>query len=143
MRTYIDLGVGVVSISRDGSDSGATTNITPPLEALPDLSEFGQLDLELRILNLSIEELGAEEHVVLYFETSMQNNEEAPEFWALIDEFADGLELDELTAPVVFSMTISATILRYMRWRLNIPPHASAPPVSVKLVFQLRGYGRT
>ena len=143
MRTYIDFAGGVVSVDRTGSTSNVFVYVTPPLEILPDLSSFGSIDFELRILGLEIADLGATEQLMLYFETSLQNTEDAPEYWSKLGEVEEGIDLATVSAPMVVSTSITRGLLRYFRWCIAIPGHGSAPAVSVKAVSQLRGYGRT
>jgi len=67
IRSYIDFGNGVISINATGSViSGEPTQVTPPLKSVVDVSEFGVLDVEVRLLSVEIEE-ATEGEVQLHF----------------------------------------------------------------------------
>jgi hypothetical protein len=80
---------------------------------------------------------------MLSFETSRQNTEDAPECWSKPGEIEEGIDLATVSAPMVVLTSFTRGLLRYLRWCIAIPGHASAAAVSVKAVSQLRGYGRT
>jgi hypothetical protein len=145
MRTYIDLGNGVVSITATGSGSSATetTYVTPPLDDLVDLSSFTALDLELRLLSLSVTGSFMGDVVPFQFETSLQNDQDAPAYWSTLPDVEEAGDLLTMSAPAVMSLSLSRGVLRYLRWRISIPGHASGGAITVKFVFQLRGYGRS
>lgn len=142
MRSYIDFGPGVVSISAEGSGSSTDdTYVTPPLEQVADVADFSALDIEFRLLSVGITGTISGDMVRLHLETSMQNTDDDPAYWS---PYGVGEELDlaALSAPFVTGMTLSSDLLRYFRWRISIPGHSSGGPVVVKAVLQLRGFGR-
>ena len=63
---------------------------------------------------------------MLFFETFLQNAEDAPEHWSRPDEIEEGIDLATVSAPMVVSTSITRGLLPYFRWCIAIPGHASA-----------------
>lgn len=142
-RSYIDFGNGVISINASGhGDSGEPTQITPPLKSVVDVSEFGTLDIEVRLLSVAMTGTPTTEEVTLHFESSMQNTDDAFEYWAHFSDDHQGLDLVGTETPFVFSFTQNSGVLRYVRWRVQIAGRETGPAIGVQMVFQIRGFGR-
>lgn len=141
MRQYVEPCGATFSLNVTGSDV-IDTELTPALKELADLASYSGLDLELRILDLAIAEGAGTEVIALNFETSMQNDENAPEYWSVLPDYETPQDLRELSAPRVLSLGVERGLLRYLRWRITIPTPTSGDPIELKAVFQLRGFGR-
>ena len=142
-RSYIDFGNGVISINASGHDDSAEpTQVTPPLKSVVDVSEFGALDIEVRLLSAEMTGTPTTEEVTLHFESSMQDTDEAFEYWAHFSDDHQGLDLVGIETPFVFSFTQSTGVLRYVRWRVQIAGREMGPAIGLQMVFQIRGYGR-